>query len=536
MLRLTNLSVPLDYTESTIRDALLKKLKLTPDQLLSFHISRRSVDARDKRDVHFVLSVDLSLKNETGALRRNKNLSPVSSSCSQKNSIPSFTSHTALSRPPLVVGAGPAGLFAALTLARAGACPVLIERGKPVDQRTDDVTAMQESGILNPDSNVQYGEGGAGAFSDGKLTCGIKSPHVRSILETFVSHGAPEEILIDQKPHIGTDRPKGVVASIRNEIIRLGGAVYFETRLEKLIIRGSHIEGAVLSCNGEQREFLTDTILLCIGHSARDTVQTLFSQGLRMEQKPFAMGVRIEHPRTFIDRSQYGSFAGHPALGAASYKLICHTPDGRGVYTFCMCPGGEVIAAASQPGGVVTNGMSLHARDSVNSNAALLVGVKPQDFGDDHPLAGFILQRSIEKAAFRAGGGHFIAPAQRVGDFLENRASVSFGEITPSYRPGVVPADLRAVLPDWITENLKKGIRAMNAQLAGFANPDAVLTGPETRSSSPVRISRNALGEAEDLRGLYPVGEGAGYAGGIVSAAADGITAALRVLTANSLI
>ena len=255
-----------------------------------------------------------------------------------------------------------------------------------------------------------------------------------------------------------------------------------------------------------------------------------------MEQKPFAMGVRIEHSRVFIDRSQYGAFAGHPSLGAASYKLICHTPDGRGVYTFCMCPGGEVIAAASQPGGVVTNGMSYHARDGANSNSALLVGVRPQDFGDDHPLAGFVLQRSIEKAAFRAGGGGFIAPAQRVGDFLENRTSVSFGDIIPSYHPGVVPADLRAVLPDWIIEDLKKGIRAMNTQLTGFANPDAVLTGPETRSSSPVRISRNALGEAEDIRGLYPVGEGAGYAGGIVSAASDGITAALHVLAEEELL
>ena len=535
MLRLTNLSVPLDYTEESLKLILLKKLRLTPDRLLSFHISRRSVDARNKQDVHFVLSVDLKLKDEQSVLKHNKNLTPLHHPDSKHHDELRMM-NSELKAQPLVVGAGPAGLFAALTLARAGLNPVLIDRGRPVEARTRDVAALQENGVLDPDSNVQFGEGGAGAFSDGKLTCGIKSPHVRTILETFVAHGAPEEILIDQKPHIGTDRLKGVVASIRNEIIRLGGTVRFETRLEELILRGGHVEGAILSHAGERSEFLTDSVLLCIGHSARDTVQTLFGQGLRMEQKPFAMGVRIEHTRAFIDRSQYGAFAGHPALGAASYKLICHTPDGRGVYTFCMCPGGEVIAAASQPGGVVTNGMSLHTRDGQNSNSALLVGVKPEDFGDDHPLAGFVLQRGIEKAAFRAGGGGYIAPAQRVGDFLQSKSSSGFGEILPSYRPGVVPADLRAVLPAWIVEDLKKGIRAMNAQLAGFADPDAVLTGPETRSSSPVRITRNALGEADDVRGLYPVGEGAGYAGGIVSAAADGITTALKVIEKQQLL
>lgn len=538
MLRLANVSVPLDYTEESLRKLLLKKLNLSPDALLSFRVSRRSVDARDKRDVHFVLSVDLDVKDEPAALRRNKSLTLAAKPV--KVPLP----RARFAKAPLVVGAGPAGLFAALTLARAGANPLLIERGKPVETRVRDVEALRERGILNPESNVQFGEGGAGAFSDGKLTCGIKSPHLRNILETFVAHGAPEDILIDPKPHIGTDLLRGIVASIREEIRRLGGTVLFETRLDRLILRRGAVCGAVISCSDGMREVLTDAVLLCIGHSARDTVQVLFQDGVPMERKPFAMGVRIEHPRRMIDRAQYGAFAGHPALGAASYKLICHTPDGRGVYTFCMCPGGEVIAAASEPEGVVTNGMSLHARAGENSNAALLVGVRPEDFGEGGPLAGFDLQRRIEQAAWRAAcggrdgacGGPYFAPAQRVEDFLEDRPSVRFGDVVPSYRPGVVPADLRAVLPSFLTDNLKKGIRAMNAQLPGFALPDAVLTAPETRSSSPVRLLRTAAGEAEGIPGLYPAGEGAGYAGGIVSAAADGISSALKALEKTALI
>ena len=530
MLRWTNLSVPLDYTEASLRALVLRKLSLSPDQLLSFSLVRRSVDARDKRDVHFVLTLDLSLLREQAVLKTHRFLSPAP--VRKEEPLPASRFQV----PPLVVGAGPAGLFAALTLARAGARPVLIERGKPVEDRTEDVSRMFASGVLNPESNVQFGEGGAGAFSDGKLTCGIKSPDVRLVLETFAAHGAPPEILTDQKPHVGTDRLRAVVRSLREEICRLGGTVRFETRLEELLIRRGQVAGAVLVTGDVREECLTDTVLLCIGHSARDTMQRLFDQGLSMVRKPFAMGVRIEHPRELIDRAQYGTFAGHPALGAASYKLAFHTPDGRGVYTFCMCPGGAVIAAASQPGGVVTNGMSLHARAERNSNAALLVGVHPDDFGDDHPLAGFVLQRSIEKAAFQAGGGSFRAPAQRVEDFLADRETVRFGEVLPSYRPGVVPADLRAVLPDFLTLNLKHGIRAMDRQLKGFALPDAVLTGPETRSSSPVRVPRNAHGEAETLPGLYPVGEGAGYAGGIVSAAVDGIAAARQALLRSGLL
>ncbi len=530
MIRLSNLSVSPDYTEASLRKAILERCSLRPEELLSFYIVRRSIDARNKKDVRLVLTLNLKVRNESALLKKCRFLSPASSPPS-----PVFPA-ARFSFPPLVVGAGPSGLFAALTLARAGAMPVLVERGRPVETRTADVGKMSAEGLLDPESNVQFGEGGAGAFSDGKLTCGVKSPWLRTVLDTFVAHGAPEEIRIDHLPHIGTDRLRGVVASIRNEIISLGGTVLFETRMEELIIRGSHVEGAVLSCRGDKKEFRTDTILLCIGHSARDTVQKLWDQGIRMAPKPFAMGVRIEHPRSFIDRSQYGAFAGHPALGPATYKFVCHTPDGRGVYTFCMCPGGVVIAAASQPGGVVVNGMSYHARDAENSNSALLVGVRPEDFGDDHPLSGMILQRRIEKAAFSAAGGGFRAPAQRVEDFLADRPSGSFGDVCPSYRPGVTPSDLRAVLPGFIAEDLKKGLRSMDTQLSGFAMPDAVLTAPETRSSSPVRILRSPVGESESVNGLFPAGEGAGYAGGIVSAAIDGISAACRAMEKSSLL
>ena len=530
MLQLTNLVLPLDYTEESLRAAVAEKCSIAPDQLISCSIVRRSVDARNKADVRFVLTVHFKAANESFLLKKCRFLSSAPAAPSFSLPVSRFSS------PPLVVGAGPAGLFAALILARCGAKPVLIERGRPVETRTADVETLSSEGILDPESNVQFGEGGAGAFSDGKLTCGVKSPYLRTVLETFIRHGAPEEILTDNMPHIGTDRLKGVVASIRKEIISLGGTVLFETRLERLLLRGSHVEGAVLSHAGIQTDFCTDTVLLCIGHSARDTVQSLFSQGIRMTQKPFAVGVRIEHPRPFIDRAQYGSFAGHPALGAASYKLVCHTPDGRGVYTFCMCPGGYVIAAASQPGGVTVNGMSFHARDAENSNSALLVGVRPEDFGDDHPLAGMVLQRSIEKAAFQAGGGCFRAPAQRVEDFLAGRESKEFGTVRPSYRPGAVPADLRAVLPSFIADDLKTGIHSMNTQLSGFAMPDAVLTAPETRSSSPVRLLRDAGGESENCSGLFPVGEGAGYAGGIVSAAIDGIAAALKAMEKSTLL
>ena len=528
MLRLSGFSVPLDYTEDSLRRLLLKKLGLAPEQLLSVSLFRQSIDARDKSDVHFVLSLDLTVRNEASLLKRCKNLSVISPASVSPLPKSSF------SCPPLVVGAGPAGLFCALTLARAGANPVLIERGKPVERRAEDVDRLMSDGLLEEESNIQFGEGGAGAFSDGKLTCGVKSPFLRDVLETFVAHGAPENILTDQKPHIGTDLLRPVVASIRQEIISLGGKVFFECRLENLLTRQGRVCGVLVSRKGEVTEIRTDTVFLCIGHSARDTMQHLCEAGLHMEQKPFAIGLRIEHPRLLIDRSQYGSFAGHPRLGPASYKLNCHTQDGRGVYTFCMCPGGVVIPAASQPEGVVVNGMSFHARDAENSNSALLVGVRPEDYGSSHPLAGFAFQRRIELAAYRAANtsSRFLAPAQRLEDFMQDRASAGFGGVTPSYRPGVVPVDLRSVLPDFIVSNLKLAIPVLDRQLHGFALPDAVLTAPETRSSSPVRIPRDESGQASGLIGLYPVGEGAGFAGGIVSAALDGISEARAALAA----
>ena len=525
MLRVANLSAPLDADQHALEELALHRLHARQADLISLTLRKKSVDARDKGDVHFVVTVDVQLRQEDAVLRR---LKPGVASRVQPD-VPSVLPQARFVQPPVVVGAGPAGLFAALTLARAGARPVLIERGKPVEQRALDVERMAAQGVLDPESNVQFGEGGAGAFSDGKLTTGIKSPHQREVLETFVRHGAPEEILYLAKPHIGTDLLRGVVASMRAEIIRLGGEVLFETRLTELLLQGHHVVGVRVQTGDHVREIAAETVLLCIGHSARDTLQTLFRQGVDMVQKPFAMGVRIEHPQALINRSQYGRFADHPALRAADYKLAVRTPDGRGCYTFCMCPGGEVIAGASQMGGVVVNGMSYHARAGENANAALLVGVQPEDFGDDHPLAGFVLQRSIEQAAYRLGGGDFKAPAQRVEDFLQGRASTHFGSVKPSYRPGVTPANLWECLPRFICEDLKLGIVGMDKQLHGFALPDAVMTGVETRSSSPVRLPRSAE-RMSNILGLYPVGEGAGYAGGIVSAAVDGIATARTAL------
>ena len=526
MLRLNNLSIPLDASPEDLRFLVLQKLKIGPGDLKSLQISKKSVDARDKGDVHFVYALDVEVAREVEVVKRLRPQTAVilpERGESQPLPKPSF------SRRPVVVGAGPAGLFSALILARAGARPLLIERGKRVHDRAADVSRLFEEGHLDPESNALFGEGGAGAFSDGKLTTGIKSHHCREVLETFVQCGAPEEILYHQKPHIGTDLLRGVVATLREEIEALGGEVWFETRLTGLNIEKGKLHGIRIARGQAERELDTDTLILAIGHSARDTYRMLHDAGIPLAQKPFSVGARIEHPQALINQSQYGRFANNPALGAADYKLSVRTPDGRGAYTFCMCPGGMVICAASQPDALSVNGMSYHKRDGNNANSALLIGIDPLDFGDSHPLAGLCFQQAMEKAAFRAGGGGFKAPVQRVEDFLLGRASTHLGSVIPSYLPGVTPADLQSCLPPMVIENMRLGIRQMDRQLQGFAHPDAVLTGVETRSSSPVRILRDEK-RSSAIEGIFPAGEGSGYAGGIMSAAVDGISCAIAAL------
>jgi len=531
MLRLTDLKLGLDHAEDEIKAAVLKRLNLKPQDLLGYSVHRRAVDARKRSATALTYTLDIELRNEAAVLKRftrDRNVAPAPDEGYRFKA----RAPDQLTSRPVVIGTGPCGLLAGLVLAQMGFRPLILERGKVVRERTKDTWGLWRRSVLNPESNVQFGEGGAGTFSDGKLYSQIKDPHHygRKVLTEFVKAGAPPEILTVAKPHIGTFRLVTIVEQMRASVEALGGEYRFRSKVEDIDIEvradGSRqVRGVVLA---DGTHIVTDHVVLAIGHSARDTFQMLFDRGVAIEAKPFSIGVRIEHPQSLIDRCRYGERAGHPLLGAADYKLVHHASNGRSVYSFCMCPGGTVVAATSEPGRVVTNGMSQYSRNERNANAGIVVGITPADY-PGHPLAGVAFQRHWEERAFAVGGGTYAAPAQRVGDFLARRESTALGEVVPSYRPGVRPTDLALCLPDFAVEAIREALPAFDRQIKGFALADAVLMGVETRTSSPIRIRRDDSYQSVNTRGLYPAGEGAGYAGGILSAGVDGIRIAEAV-------
>jgi uncharacterized FAD-dependent dehydrogenase len=529
MLRLTELKLPLDHAEGAVEAALLKRLGIAAQDLIGFTVFRRGVDARKKSAIALIYTLDIDVKNEKVLLKRLKDDRNVSLA---PDTTYRFVTHAPSSSPrPLVIGTGPCGLLAALVLAQMGFRPIIFERGKVVRERTKDTWGLWRKSVLDPESNVQFGEGGAGTFSDGKLYSQIKdSQHRgRKVLTEFVKAGGPEEILYVAKPHIGTFRLVTIVESLREQIESLGGEYRFGSRVDDLDIEGANggrrVRGVMLA---DGTHVAADHVVLAVGHSARDTFAMLHARGVAIEAKPFSIGVRIEHPQSLIDRCRYGEGAGHPLLGAADYRLVHHGTNGRSVYSFCMCPGGTVVAAASEPGRVVTNGMSQYSRAERNANAGIVVGITPVDYPGG-PLAGIAFQRHWEERAFAAGGSNYKAPAQRVGDFLSGKPSAALGDVVPSYRPGVTPADLADCLPDYAVDAIRAALPGFDKQIKGFALADAVMTGVETRTSSPIRIPRDDTLQSLNTRGLYPAGEGAGYAGGILSAGVDGIRIAEAV-------
>ena len=535
MLRISELKLPLDHAPDDLPVAIAARLGVPPADLVRWSVWKRAHDARKKAAILKVYIVDVEVKDEASALKRlagDPHVRPTPDTTYR----PVAHAPAALPLRPLVIGAGPCGLFAGLILAEMGFRPIILDRGKVVRERTKDTWGLWRRSELNPESNVQFGEGGAGTFSDGKLYSQIKDPRFlgRKVLTEFVAAGAPPEILTEAHPHIGTFRLVTMVESLRAKIEALGGEYRFQHRvtdieLDRAPDGGRRVRGVHLHTG----EFLeAEQVVLAVGHSSRDTFQALYDRGVHIEAKPFSIGFRIEHPQSWIDRAMFGPCAGHPDLGAAAYSLSHHCSNGRTVYSFCMCPGGTVVAATSEPNRVVTNGMSQYSRNERNANSGFVVGITPADYPSEHPLAGIDLQRDLESRAFVAGGGDYHAPGQLVGDFLAGRASTALGGVIPSYRPGVRPTDLAAVMPDYVIEAMREALPVFGRKIPRYDDPEAVLTGVETRTSAPIRITRDADLQSLNVKGLFPAGEGAGYAGGILSAGVDGIKVAEAVARA----
>lgn len=519
MIVINNIKIRKDLSSNEIFEETIRKNKIKKEDILDWHITKKSIDARNKDDVHYTYSIALELKNEHKYKHFNK----------LKNiKLPEIKSNNINSKKPVIVGAGPSGLFAALTFVQNGLAPIVIEQGECVENRKATVDSFFKNGKLNPLSNVQFGEGGAGTFSDGKLTTGINSPFCKKVLEEFVNFGAPEQILYLSKPHIGTDNLVHIIKNIREYIISKGGTFLFNTKVVNFNTDNNKVSSVVCMQDSKTLTIPTSHLVLAIGHSSRDTFEMLYKNGVNMEKKNFSVGVRIEHLQEDINKAQYGTVT-KLKLPPAEYKLAYHSPTGRSCYTFCMCPGGVVMASSSEENTIVTNGMSYFLRDGKNANSAVLVNVVPEDFEDSSPLSGIYFQKDLEEKAFVLGGSNYCAPIQRLEDFIQNRKSEFIGSIKPTYLPGVTLSNLNDILPEFVATTLKEGLVYFDTKLKGFANPDSILTGLETRSSSPVKIPRNE-DYVSNISGIYPCGEGAGYAGGIMSAAVDGIKCAIAIL------